>query len=143
MHDASSILKVFHPHLIYVTCLAHGLNRLAKQIGNYFLKVNSFISNMKKLFCKVPSKIVAFKNLPSALGQHSSSQMAGKHGLRQLNAIAENLKLLKNCSVISWNRYAAFIGLVMTTVIVKEVSALHFSQQPSQNYECQEYHCMT
>jgi hypothetical protein len=61
MLPASPLLKVFYPYLIHVTCIAHGLKRVPKQIRNEFPEVNSLISDMKKVFYKSPSRIVAFK----------------------------------------------------------------------------------
>jgi hypothetical protein len=44
------------------------LNRSAEQIRNEFPKVTSLILNMKKIFCKAPSRIAAFKEkLPTTL----------------------------------------------------------------------------
>jgi hypothetical protein len=63
MLAASPVLKVFYPHLIHLIHLAHGRNRLAEQIRNEFPEVNSLISNMKKVFCKMLSRTVTFKEI--------------------------------------------------------------------------------
>lgn len=41
-------LKIFYENLIHVTCLAHGLNRVAETIRASFPLVNDLIANVKK-----------------------------------------------------------------------------------------------
>lgn len=55
-------LKVFYPNLLHVTCLAHGLNRVAEEIRNQFPMVNELISNVKKVFLKAPLRIQMYKD---------------------------------------------------------------------------------
>jgi hypothetical protein len=65
---ASMLLTVFHPHPIHVTCLAHCLNRLAKQNRNEFPKAKNLGSNIKRVSGKVPFRIVDFKQkLPTTM----------------------------------------------------------------------------
>src|SRR3978361_1849792 len=54
-------LKIFYPNLIHVTCLAHGLNRVAEQIRNQYPLVNDLISNVEKIFLKDPIRIQLYK----------------------------------------------------------------------------------
>lgn len=54
-------LKIFYHNLIHVTCLAHGLNRVAEQIRNQYPLVNDLISNVKKIFLKAPIRIQLYK----------------------------------------------------------------------------------
>lgn len=61
MIAASPLLQTFYPNLIHVTCLAHALHRIAETVRNEFSKVNSLISNMKKVFSKAPSRIALFR----------------------------------------------------------------------------------
>jgi hypothetical protein len=61
-------LKVFYPNLIHFTCLAHGLQRVAKEVTAKFLQVNKLISITKKVFLKAPHRVQSFKqHLPHAI----------------------------------------------------------------------------
>lgn len=61
-------LKVFYPDLQHVTCVAHGHHRLAEEVREMFPTVNGFVSAVKKVFKKSPSRIATWKehnpNLP-------------------------------------------------------------------------------
>lgn len=46
-------LKLLYPKMIHVTCLAHGIHRVADFVKDQFKVVNDLISNMKKIFRKV------------------------------------------------------------------------------------------
>lgn len=50
---AMNALKVLYPKMIHVTCLAHGMHRVADFIKGKFKDVNDLISNVKKIFRKV------------------------------------------------------------------------------------------
>lgn len=50
---AMNSLKVLYPKMIHVTCLAHGIHRVADFIRGQFKDVNDLISNVKKIFRKV------------------------------------------------------------------------------------------
>ena len=66
MMAASPLLKAFYPNMVHITCLAHALHRVAETIRNEFPRVNSLVSNMKKVFCKSPSRVALFRQiLPS------------------------------------------------------------------------------
>lgn len=56
-------LSILYPNLTHVTCLAHGLHRLAEHIRSIFPDVDTFINNLKKIFLKSPSRIEVFKRL--------------------------------------------------------------------------------
>jgi hypothetical protein len=47
MLEAAIALKVFDPNLIHVTCLAHGLQRVAEDIRAEFPQMNKLISITK------------------------------------------------------------------------------------------------
>lgn len=65
MIKAGQNLKIFYENLIHVTCLAHGLNRVAETIRVSFPLVNDLISNVKKIFIKAPLRVQFYKaNLP-------------------------------------------------------------------------------
>lgn len=61
MVKAGQQLKMLYPNLIHVTCLAHGLNRVAEEIRNQFPDVNALIGNVKKIFLKSPLRIQLYK----------------------------------------------------------------------------------
>jgi hypothetical protein len=48
--------------MVHITCLAHGLHRVAEEIRNMFPKVDKLISNVKKTFLKAPYRVQIFKN---------------------------------------------------------------------------------
>ena len=61
MLKAGKAIKVFYPKMIHITCLAHGLHRVAEAIRAKYNNVNSLISNGKAAFLKAPSRVVQFK----------------------------------------------------------------------------------
>lgn len=61
MAPAMRTLKVFFPSLVHVTCLAHGLNRVAEQIRIEYPEVNKLISCVKKVFVKAPLRVQTFR----------------------------------------------------------------------------------
>lgn len=50
---AMKALKILYPNMIHITCLAHGIHRVADFIRGEFKDVNDLISNIKKIFRKV------------------------------------------------------------------------------------------
>lgn len=48
-------LKLLYPNMVHVTCLGHGLHRVADFIREQFKDVNDFVSNVEKIFRKVNS----------------------------------------------------------------------------------------
>jgi hypothetical protein len=50
MPKAATVLKVFYPNLIQFTCLAHGLQSVAKEVRAKFPQVNKLILMKKKCF---------------------------------------------------------------------------------------------
>ena len=63
MVKAGDALKVLYLKMIHVTCLAHGINRLAECVRFQFKNVDSLVSNVKKIFLKAPSRILKFKEM--------------------------------------------------------------------------------
>lgn len=53
MCKAFSSLKVLYPKMIHLTCLAHGLNRVAEHIRHVYTDVNELIGSVKAIFSKV------------------------------------------------------------------------------------------
>lgn len=58
---AARNLKIFYPKLVHVTCLAHGLHRVAEEIRSNYENVDILISCGKKIFSKAPSRVILFK----------------------------------------------------------------------------------
>jgi hypothetical protein len=49
---AAKGLKMLYPKMVHLTCLAHGLHRVAKEIRGTYPEVDRMISNVKKIFLK-------------------------------------------------------------------------------------------
>lgn len=65
MIKAGHNLKIFYKNLIHLTCLVHGLNRVAETIRVSFPLVNDLIANVKKIFIKAALRVQFYKeNLP-------------------------------------------------------------------------------
>lgn len=58
---AGKSLKELFPKMIHVTCLAHGLHRVAEKVRESFPLVNRLIASGKKIFVKAPLRRDAFK----------------------------------------------------------------------------------
>jgi hypothetical protein len=61
MKKAASGLKTLFPNMIFLTCLAHALHRVAEEVRTIFPDVDKLISNGKKVFLKAPSRVASFK----------------------------------------------------------------------------------
>lgn len=61
MLKAGQILSQKYTKMIHFTCAAHALNRVAEKIRESFPLVNTFISNVKKVFIKAPTRRDVFK----------------------------------------------------------------------------------
>ncbi|KAK4886989.1 hypothetical protein RN001_003260 [Aquatica leii] len=49
--------------MIHVTCLAHGLQRVAETVRFTYANVNTMISSVKKVFLKAPSRLQLFREI--------------------------------------------------------------------------------
>src|SRR5258705_300655 len=49
-------------NLIHVTCLAHGLNKVAESIRIQHPQINGLISNVKKVLLKSPLRVQIYKD---------------------------------------------------------------------------------
>jgi hypothetical protein len=58
---AGTALKVIFPTMTHLTCLAHGLHRVAETIRANFPPVDKLVSSVKKVFVKAPYRKEAFK----------------------------------------------------------------------------------
>lgn len=54
-------LRIFYPNMIHVTCLLHGINRVAETVRTEYPLVNKLISNVKKVFLKAPLRVQLYK----------------------------------------------------------------------------------
>lgn len=63
MLKAGEFLKVFYPNMLHITCLAHGMHRVAEEVRRFSPAVNALISSVKKVFLKAPSRITTFKEM--------------------------------------------------------------------------------
>lgn len=63
MKKATKGLKVLFPKMIHISCLAHGMHRVAETIRAEFSEVDQLISNVKKVFIKAPTRIKTFQEL--------------------------------------------------------------------------------
>jgi len=61
MVKAGKNIKALYSKMEHVTCLAHGLHRVAEEVRAHFPKVDALISNVKKIFLKAPFRVIKFK----------------------------------------------------------------------------------
>jgi len=48
--------------MIHITCLAHGIHRVAEDIQGNFPEIDKLIAKIKQIFLKAPSRTILFKN---------------------------------------------------------------------------------
>lgn len=63
MIKAGEHLKIFYPNMLHLTCLIHGLNRIAEKIRCRFHLVNTLISSVKKVFLKAPLRVEKYRKI--------------------------------------------------------------------------------
>lgn len=63
MVKAAKSIRSFYPKLVHVTCLAHGLHRVAEKVRSNFPLVDALIANTKKVFIKAPLRRESFRAL--------------------------------------------------------------------------------
>lgn len=63
MKKAGKELKKSFSKMIHVTCLAHGLHRIAEQVRDVHSNVDTLISCGKKVFLKAPSRVHIFREM--------------------------------------------------------------------------------
>ncbi len=61
MIRAGKNLKSLFTSLIHVTCVAHGIHRIAEKVREIFPNVNKLISCSRKIFLKCPARISVYK----------------------------------------------------------------------------------
>jgi len=62
MIKTGGALKIFYSNMIHITCVIHGLNRVAEKVRDIFPGINKLVNNGKKMFLKAPHRITAYKN---------------------------------------------------------------------------------
>jgi len=63
MVKTTNNLKLFYSNLIYVTCAAHGIYRIAEKITNIFHEINDLINNGENIFLKAPYRIQLYHEM--------------------------------------------------------------------------------
>jgi hypothetical protein len=61
MITAAKELQLLYPKMIYVTCLAHALRRVAEEVRVSYPEVDKLIANGNKIFIKSPLRVQKFK----------------------------------------------------------------------------------
>lgn len=62
MVKAGKTIGALYSKMVHVTCLAHGVHRVAEEIRGQFTKVDKLISKVKQIFLKCPARVLFFKN---------------------------------------------------------------------------------
>lgn len=62
MMKAANTLKAFYSKMNHITCVAHGLHRVAEEVRGKFTNVDRVISSIKKTFRKAPNRVQLFKS---------------------------------------------------------------------------------
>ena len=60
MIKAGLEIKILYSKLIHVTCIAHALHRAAEFVRGRFQNIDCWVSNLKKIFMKAPSRVEIF-----------------------------------------------------------------------------------
>lgn len=61
MKAAYRALLPLYPKMVHITCLAHGLSRVAEQVRIEYPAVNEWIELVKRVFVKAPARVHFFK----------------------------------------------------------------------------------
>ncbi|KAL4119073.1 hypothetical protein QTP88_011940 [Uroleucon formosanum] len=67
MVKAGQTLQSLYSKMIHLTCLAHGIHRVAENIREKFEKVDKLNSRVKQVFLKAPSRVLVFKSEAPAI----------------------------------------------------------------------------
>lgn len=63
MIKAGKNLKGIYPGLLHVTCLAHGLHRVAESVRASYKSVDDFVGLTKAIFKKAPARVRVYKEM--------------------------------------------------------------------------------
>lgn len=67
MLKAGKKIKEMCPQILHVTCIVHGIHRIAETIRSHYKNVDDFINNTKKVFLKAPSRVKILNNMYPSL----------------------------------------------------------------------------
>ncbi|KAH8040171.1 hypothetical protein HPB51_009549 [Rhipicephalus microplus] len=97
MHKTAHLLRAFYPQVMHVTCLAHALHRVCKELRKHFIEVKELIASIKAVFLKAPPRVRSFKEkLPDVpLPPEPIMTRWGKHGLKLWSTTAPILWTLR------------------------------------------------
>ena len=56
-------LQTSYPKMVHLTCLAHGVQRVAEEVRGLYPDVDQLISNVKKIFIKAPLRVQDFHKM--------------------------------------------------------------------------------
>ena len=62
-YGAGKALKLVYLNIVHVTCLAHGMHRVAVKLRELSPLVNKLVNNGKKVFLKAPRRVEVFKSV--------------------------------------------------------------------------------
>ena len=61
MMKTAASLSALYPKMMHVTCLVHAFHQVAEELRENFTEVDKLMGCVKKVFLKVPSRILEFK----------------------------------------------------------------------------------
>lgn len=63
MKKTGKNLKATYPHLMHITCLAHGLHRVAETVRGIFKNVDKLLGSVKAVFKKAPYRVRIYREM--------------------------------------------------------------------------------
>jgi len=63
MIKAGKNLKKLYKNLLHITCVAHGLHRVAEKVRALYPQVDKLVSSVKKVFRKAPARVVYYREV--------------------------------------------------------------------------------
>jgi hypothetical protein len=82
MIKAGTTIKALYSKIIHVTCLAHGIHRVAEDIRGKFPEIDKFIAKIKQIFLKEPNRTILFIKFQVHRYLHNLLSHVEAHGLR-------------------------------------------------------------
>jgi len=130
MVKSGKAIQVFYPKIIYVTCIVHGLHRIAETIRGNYSKVDKIIANVKKVFLKAPSRVAVFKDkapdvpLPSEpiltrLGTWIRAAVYYCEHLEVLKSIIDSMDKEDTVSIANPQNYFSDVSLAANLMFIK------------------------
>lgn len=62
MIKAGKSIGMLYSKMVHITCVAHGVHRVAEEIWGQFSNVDKLIAKVKQIFLKYPARVLFFKN---------------------------------------------------------------------------------